>query len=87
VQKKKRGERYVTFGFQVFEAIMIVSLSVHLSVQTGSFDFERAQMCNKGAEAIVEHQRNEAKRKEAKRAQEYQVERTRECIEEIHAVL
>ena len=75
------------FWFSGVGGNLIVSLSVHLSLQIGSFDFERAQMCNEGAKEIVEHQRNEAKRKEAKRAQEYQVGRTRECIEEIHAVL
>ena len=62
---------------------MMVSLSVHLSLQIGSFDFQHTQMCTEAAKPIVEHGGNEAKRREAKLAQEY----TFKCTEEIHEVL
>jgi hypothetical protein len=84
MQIQKRGERYVTFGFQVFEAINdCLFVSAPVANKIGSFDFQHTQMCTEAAKPIVEHEGNEAKRKEAKRAQEY----TLKCSGEIHEVL
>ena len=71
----------------MFEAIhecLFVSAPV---VTSRSFDFQQTQICTAAAQPMVEHEREEHKRKEARRAQEYQVERARKCIEEIHEVL
>ncbi len=73
---------------------MIVSLSVHLSLQIGSFDFQHMQICTENFPPIVERARLEDEiakkramradaqdeRQESKRVEDDKTEKKKVCI-------
>jgi hypothetical protein len=59
---------------------MIVSLSVHLSLQLGSFDFQHTQICTENLQPIVERTRleDEMKAQHYRTAQETEIVRMKQ---------
>ena len=87
--------------FRCSRQLMIVSLSVHLSLQIGSFDFQRTQVCTEKCPTIVERARledeiatkralrvdAEAERQESKRVEDDKTEKKKACIAKWDEVL
>ena len=80
--------------FRCSRQLMIVSLSVHLSLQIGSFDFQHTQICTENLKSIVERTRledemkaqqarrknDEAERQESKLVEDYRTAQEAEIV-------